>query len=48
MTSIFGKNAKFKSPHPAPKPPKAPPAPSPSKPGDKLGPDPLKWLKKKK
>lgn len=28
-----------------PKPPKRPPFPSPSGPWDKLGPDPLKWLK---
>jgi hypothetical protein len=28
-----------------PKPPKIPPDPTPSGPWDKLGPDPLKWLK---
>ncbi|MDE3001929.1 MAG: hypothetical protein OXU39_04275 [Gemmatimonadota bacterium] len=28
-----------------PKPPKRPPPPSPSGPWDKLGPNPLKWLK---
>jgi hypothetical protein len=28
-----------------PKPPKRPPFPSPPEPWDKLGPDPLKWLK---
>jgi len=44
--SLWGKNAKFKLPDTgAPRPPKTPPAPSPSKPWDKLGPDPLKWLK---
>ena len=29
----------------APRPPKSPKLPGPSKPWDKLGPDPLKWLK---
>ena len=43
--SLWGKKAKFKSPHPVPEPPKAPPPPTPTKPWDKLGPDPLKWLK---
>ena len=28
-----------------PEPPKRPPPPSPSKPFDRVGPDPLKWLK---
>ena len=28
-----------------PSPPKRPPDPTPTKPWDKLGPDPLKWLK---
>ena len=28
-----------------PKPPKTPPFPTPSGPWDKLGPDPLKWLR---
>lgn len=41
------KKSKFKVPKGPcePEPPKRPPAPSPSKPFDRIGPDPLKWLK---
>lgn len=41
------KKTKFRVPESPrePKPPKMPPFPSPSGPWDKLGPDPLKWLK---
>ena len=44
--SLWGKNAKFKLPDIGlPKPPKSPKLPGPTIPWDKLGPDPLKWLK---
>lgn len=41
------KTPKFKVPKGPcePEPPKRPPPPSPSKPFDRVGPDPLKWLK---
>ena len=47
MTMAKKKKSKFKVPEGpcTPKPPKRPPPPSPTNPWDKLGPDPLKWLK---
>ena len=42
----MSKKWKFKLPDTgAPRPPKSPKTPGPTKPWDKLGPDPLKWLK---
>lgn len=47
MTGKKKKQPKFKVPKGPgePEPPKRPPPPSPTTAWDKLGPDPLKWLK---
>ena len=46
-TKKRGKGPKLKIPKAPcePEPPKRPPAPSPTKPWDRTGSDPLKWLK---